>query len=172
MVSDFTATNAGGWKCNSKKSIWQLWYLSCSNCCQNTSVLPFLNKIFFLRLFKFWFFFFDMVLKVQIWRCLLYGARTHVFVEVHWGRCLSVGSVYGLDSKWCICATWGLTWKNSATYIILASKWCPADHFFGHITPSSLWYLYLCISVFTANIFFYFICTYYILVVKKIKINF
>ena len=155
MVSDFTATNAGGWKCNSKKSIWQLWYLSCSNCCQNTSVLPFLNKIFFLRLFKFWFFFFDMVLKVQIWQCLLYGARTHVFVEVHWGRCLSVGSVYGLDSKWCICATWGLTWKNSATYIILASKWCPADHFFGHITPSSLWYLYLCISVFTANNFFF-----------------
>ena len=34
-----------------------LWYL-CSNCCQITSVLPFLNKIFFLRLLKFWFFFF------------------------------------------------------------------------------------------------------------------
>ena len=52
----------------------------------------------------------------------------HMFlVEVHWG----------LDRKWCICsAGWGLTWKNSATYIILASKWCRAGNFFGHITPT------------------------------------
>ena len=54
------------------------------------------------------------------------GVRTHVFGLVHWG----------LDRKWCICATCGLTWKNSATYIILASKWCPADNFFDHITPT------------------------------------
>ena len=55
------------------------------------------------------------------------GVRTHVFGEVHWG----------LDRKWCICsAGWGLTWKNSATYIILASKWCRAGNFFGHITPT------------------------------------